>query len=64
MVKKCANSHCGQPFLSARHGRIYSFPHRGGVRHYWLCFICCRRFRVVRAANGAVRLQRLARHAA
>jgi hypothetical protein len=64
MVKKCANPHCGQPFRSARHGRIYSFLCLNGVRNYWLCFICCRRFRVVRAANGAVRLERIERPAA
>jgi len=64
MVQKCANPHCGQPFRSARHGRLFSFDCQGRVRHFWLCFICCRRFRVVCATNGAVRLVRLARPAA
>jgi hypothetical protein len=59
MVQKCANLYCGQPFRSANQGRLFSFDCGSGrIENYWLCFICCRRFRVVRAVNGAVRLVR------
>ena len=59
MVHKCANMFCGQPFRSSKQGRLFSFDgSKGQIENYWLCFICCRRFRVVRAENGAVRLVR------
>jgi hypothetical protein len=58
VVQKCANSLCAERFRSLRQGRLFSFHDGSRVRHLWLCFICTRRFDLVRGAEGEYRLVR------
>ena len=58
MVRKCANSLCHERFRTLRQGRLFSFHHGSRIRHLWLCFICARRFDLVRSADGHYRLVR------
>ena len=58
MVHKCANSLCNERFRTLRQGRLFSFHAGRRVRHLWLCFICARRFDLVRSDDGTYRLVR------